>query len=133
VGLNARLAIIIRSHPPPTTSPMTVLISDLSDTDRCSKTAFLQIFFFVWCTLIAQIILTTRYEVDMRRSSFDSPLSSWGYRIYALTMKNVIITGVFVSITVTQLALGIHQVILTAKAPGTASIRVDLSPPTNDH
>ena len=66
MGLNARLAITIRSHPPPTMSLMTVPIPDLSDTDRCSKTAFLAPFFFVWCTLIAQIILTTRYEVDMR-------------------------------------------------------------------
>jgi len=48
-------------------------------------------------------------------------------------MKNMIITGVFVSIAVTLLALGIHQIILIAEAPGTASIRVDICPLTNDH
>jgi len=63
----------------------------------CNKTKFLPIMFFVWCTLIAQTILTTR--------------------IYAVTMKNTMITAVFVCITVPQLALGIYQTTLAAKAP----------------
>jgi len=47
-------------------------------------------------------------------------------------MKNVIITGVFVCITIPQLALGIYEVVLVAKAPGTTSIRVDFCPPGGD-
>jgi len=40
-------------------------------------------------------------------------------------MKNVKITGIFVCIMIPQLALGIYQVVLTAKAPGTTYVRVD--------
>ena len=32
-------------------------------TFRCSKTAFIEVLFFVWCTLIAQIVLNLRCEV----------------------------------------------------------------------
>ena len=43
--------------------PLSGLSSDLFDADRCTKTAFIEIIFFVWCTLIAQIILNARYEM----------------------------------------------------------------------
>jgi len=107
---------------------MTVLLSNPLDTDSCNKTAFMEILFFVWYTLIAQTILTARYEIEMSWSSSD-PLCSRGvYRMYALTMKNVIVTGVFVCITIPQLALGIYQVVLITKAPGTtpSSVRRSL-------
>jgi len=65
--------------------------------NRCSKTAFIEMLFFVWCTLIAQIILTMR--------------------IYAITTKNVIVTGVFVCITITQFAFGIYVTSVTARVP----------------
>jgi len=53
-------------------------VSDMSwvSTDKmCDKTVFIHMLFFAWSTLIAQIILTAR--------------------IYAITMKNPIVTGVF--------------------------------------
>ena len=129
VGSNARSVISRRSHSLSTTSPMSVLIFDAG---RCNKTVVIPIIFFVWCTLIAQTILTTRYEVGVCWSSSDPTLPSWGYRIYAVTMKNVVITSVFVCITVPQLALGIYQVILTARYPGMASVCVDLCHPGSD-
>jgi len=43
--------------------------------EMCDKTAFIEMLSFLWSTLIAQIILTAR--------------------IYAITMKNPIVTGVF--------------------------------------
>jgi len=65
--------------------------------EMCTKTSFIEIIFFVWCTLIAQIILTTR--------------------IYAITMKNTIIASLFVCITIPQFALGIYMIVLAASAP----------------
>ena len=50
------------SYPLPTMSQMPALPLDRFDTDRCSNTAFIEPGFFVWCTLIAQIILSTRHE-----------------------------------------------------------------------
>ncbi|KAF9780549.1 hypothetical protein BJ322DRAFT_1112540 [Thelephora terrestris] len=63
----------------------------------CNKSAFIEILFFVWCTLIAQIVLNLR--------------------LYAITMKSVIVTGFFACITASQLALGIYWTNLAANAP----------------
>ena len=40
--------------------------------DRCDKTAFVEILFFVWCTQIAQTILNARYEMISPRHPFFS-------------------------------------------------------------
>lgn len=55
-----RSAINRDSHPSPAAPnlPLNFLYPD-----RCSKTAFIQVFFFVWCTFIAQVVLTIRYGV----------------------------------------------------------------------
>ena len=34
---------------------------DILYADRCIKTVFVEVFFFVWCTLIAQVVLSARY------------------------------------------------------------------------
>lgn len=57
-----------------------------------------------------------------------SALCSRGYRIYAITMKNTIIAGLFVCITIPQCALGIYMIVLAARAPGMASISVGICP-----
>jgi hypothetical protein len=46
----------------------------LFDVYRCTKTAFIEIVFFVWCTLIAQIILNARYDMVPAPTSIDPPL-----------------------------------------------------------
>lgn len=52
------------SHPlPMALSQIPVLFVDKFDVKRCTKTAFIEIVFFVWCTLIAQIILSVRHEI----------------------------------------------------------------------
>ena len=76
--------------------------------------------------MIAQIILTTRYENPLILTQ--SALCSRGYRIYAITMKNTIIAGLFVCITIPQCALGIYMIVLAARAPGMASISVGICP-----
>ena len=43
-------------------SRMRLLSLDLPCADRCTKSAFIEVLFFVWCTLIAQIVLNVRYE-----------------------------------------------------------------------
>ncbi|KAF9791190.1 hypothetical protein BJ322DRAFT_1017745 [Thelephora terrestris] len=53
----------------------------------CKKKLVVDTFFLIWCTLIAQIILNMR--------------------IYAITMRNRVITGFFSCITVSQLVLGV--------------------------
>lgn len=83
---------------------------------------FIEVGFFVWCTLIAEIILSVRHE------TIPTPICAFhlirlypdgGYRICAVTGKSITITGSFVCIIVLQLALGIYMTILAAKAPGT--------------
>lgn len=53
--------------------------------------------------------------------SLCSPLLSRGHRLYAITMKSVIVTSFFSCITVSQFVLGIYLTNLAANAPGTAS------------
>ncbi|KAF9644192.1 hypothetical protein BDM02DRAFT_3190826 [Thelephora ganbajun] len=67
---------------------------------RCDKTAFLSIFTFVVCTLIAQVVLTVR--------------------IYAVTRKSIPIATGFAVITASQLALGLYLVTFAAKRKGQA-------------
>ena len=54
--------------------PSPGLSLNLFDTGRCTRTAFIEIIFFVWCTLIAQIILTTRYGTVLSLISIDPHL-----------------------------------------------------------
>lgn len=96
------------------------------DTGRCTKTAFIEIGFFVWCTLTAQIVLNTRCGIIPPLTCAILHLIPYLLtglrRIYAITMKNTIITGFFVCITVPQLALGIYLTTLAANTPGTVSV-----------
>ena len=39
------------------------LSSNLHYACRCNKSAFVEGLFFVWCTLIAQVVLSLRYEI----------------------------------------------------------------------
>ncbi|KAF9780567.1 hypothetical protein BJ322DRAFT_1112556 [Thelephora terrestris] len=61
------------------------------------ESAFIGVLFFVWCTFIAQIVLNLR--------------------LYAITMKSLIVTGFFACITASQFVLGLYLTNLTAKAP----------------
>ena len=58
--------------------------------------------------------------------SSDGPVSRRGYRIYAITMGNKIVTSFFVCITTAQTAVGIYLAILISSAPGMASMSVGL-------
>jgi len=65
--------------------------------EMCSRTAFLEVLVVVFCTLIAQTMLNLR--------------------IYALTMKNKIVSGFFACITISQLALGLSLTVKVANTP----------------
>lgn len=60
--------ICLRSY---TTSRTRPLSSNSLYADRCTRSAFIEILFFVWCTLIAQVILNVRYEVILRSICLD--------------------------------------------------------------
>ena len=44
------------------------------------------------------------------------------YRMYAITMGNMIVTGFFAFITAAQFAVGIYLIILAANSPGMVSM-----------
>lgn len=54
--------------------PCLCVLSDVLGVDRCTKTAFIEIIFFVWCTLTAQIILNARYRMILSMISVDPHL-----------------------------------------------------------
>jgi len=85
--------------------------------NRCSKTAFIQIVFFAWVTLVAQIVLNLRYEVIPLPACVGLH-SLCDYRMYAITAGNMIITGFFMCLTAASSALGIYLATLTKNAPG---------------
>ncbi|KAF9783524.1 hypothetical protein BJ322DRAFT_1071526 [Thelephora terrestris] len=58
--------------------------------EMCARTAFVEVLFFVWCTLIAQVVLSAR--------------------LYAITIKNKIIAGLLLCIIIPQFLLGIWRV-----------------------
>jgi hypothetical protein len=90
--------------------------------DRCSKTAFIQVFFFVWCTFIAQVVLTIRYGMIPSIARIDSHLiphsSSWDQRLYGITLGNKKVAGLFVFVTLPQFLFGVHQAALAIVEPG---------------
>jgi len=75
--------------------------------EMCTKTVFVEVFFLVWCTLIAQIVLSAR--------------------LYALTMGNKRVTSLFVCITVPQLSFGLYQAALSTREPAKQLPPIDLS------
>ena len=89
---------------------------------RCSKTAFIQVFFFVWCTFIAQVVLTVRYGTMPSITCVDSHLiphsPSWDQRLYGITLGNKKVAGLFVFVTVPQFLFGVHQAALAIVEPG---------------
>jgi len=92
---------------------------------RCSKTAFIEIVFFIWSTLIAQIVLNLRCEINppltMRRASPSLLTSRRDYRMYAITRGNLIVTGFFAFITAVQFGVGVYLIVLAANSPGMVS------------
>jgi len=57
---------------------------------------------------------------ETRRASSITSVSSRDYRVYTITMGNVIVTGFFACITVISLTAGVYLAILTANTPGMA-------------
>ncbi|KAF9789853.1 hypothetical protein BJ322DRAFT_1208839 [Thelephora terrestris] len=64
-------------------------------TNRCNKTAWYVLFTYTICTLLAQVVLTSR--------------------IYAATMNNTVIAIVLLSIVVPHFGLGIWEVVLASR------------------
>lgn len=64
--------------------------------EMCNKTVFIEVLFFVWCTLAAQITLNGR--------------------LHAITLGNTFVTSLFFCIMISQLVLGVCVVVLVAGA-----------------
>jgi hypothetical protein len=90
--------------------------------NRCEKTAWFSLVVFVICTILAQMVLTIRLRIlsDVQWFWVDSWIRC--HRIYAVTIKSIPITLVFVALTASQFALGVCMVTLGAREGGKTKV-----------
>jgi hypothetical protein len=93
---------------------------------RCNHSAFIHTLACVVFTLVAQVVITVRFVRPVPVNP-QWNLNCHHSRIYAVTLKHRLVTGIFAIAIILQFGLGLFMTYLAVKFPGTGhSFRVHL-------